>query len=303
MHPTGISPSNTVRRTAHRRRGTGLAPVLIAGGVLAALMATRVRRRPAVPAQRVRAGAAILGGSVLADSAMEHLRGGLYNPAMYAAPALGAVSVISALRQGSASHASRGPVASIVGGLAGLGFHSYDILRRVGGVSFNNLFYAAPIGAPGALVISGALNLFADQIENAPSNSRPTARVLAGVTGASLLAETAEVGLLHFRGSFQNPAMFLPVTIPPIAGALLLAKAARPDMSSRPVREFLKATALLGFVGTGFHIYGVSRHMGGWRNWRQTAFDGPPVPAPISFTGLALAGSAAVDLIEKEETR
>jgi hypothetical protein len=39
--------------------------------------------------------------------------------------------------------------------------------------------------------------------------------------------------------------------------------------------------------------------MGGWRNWRQNLVDGPPIPAPPSFTGLALAGLAVLDLLTK----
>jgi hypothetical protein len=37
--------------------------------------------------------------------------------------------------------------------------------------------------------------------------------------------------------------------------------------------------------------------MGGWRNWRQNVLNGPPLPAPPSFTGLALAGLAALKLL------
>ena len=62
------------------------------------------------------------------------------------------------------------------------------------------------------------------------------------------------------------------------------------------------ATAAMGVAGVVFHAYGVSRGMGGWRNWRQNAFAGPPLPAPPSFTGLALAGLAALALL-KEHAR
>ena len=34
--------------------------------------------------------------------------------------------------------------------------------------------------------------------------------------------------------------------------------------------------------------------MGGWRNWSQNVLNGPPLPAPPSFTGLAMAGLAAL---------
>jgi hypothetical protein len=42
----------------------------------------------------------------------------------------------------------------------------------------------------------------------------------------------------------------------------------------------------------------VSRDMGGWGNWKQNVLNGPPLPAPPSFTGLALAGLAALRLLE-----
>ena len=110
-----------------------------------------------------------------------------------------------------------------------------------------------------------------------------------------MLGTTAEAGLLHFRGAFHNPAMLLPVTMPPVAAGLARQRGRRPG-SGRPrtaSRLWLAATAAMGVAGVGFHAYGVSRGMGGWRNWRQNAFAGPPLPAPPSFTGLALAGLAA----------
>ncbi len=91
--------------------------------------------------------------------------------------------------------------------------------------------------------------------------------------------------------------MVLPVTMPPIAAALL-AHAAVAPAAIRPIsRGWLAATAVMGVAGVGLHAYGVSRAMGGWRNWRQNALSGPPLPAPPSFTGLALAGLAALALL------
>ena len=51
-------------------------------------------------------------------------------------------------------------------------------------------------------------------------------------------------------------------------------------------------------AGVGFHAIGVARNMGGWRNWRQNLQAGPPLPAPPAFSGLALAGLAALGLLE-----
>jgi hypothetical protein len=93
--------------------------------------------------------------------------------------------------------------------------------------------------------------------------------------------------------------MWLPVTVPPVASALMAAAAARaPQAARRRITEaWLALTALLGLGGMGFHAYGIARQMGGWRNWSQNLLSGPPLPAPPSFSALALAGSAALSLL------
>src|SRR6202012_2384947 len=102
------------------------------------------------------------------------------------------------------------------------------------------------------------------------------------------------------RGAFHNPAMLLPVTMPPVAAGLLARAAVGPAEDHRTsTKAWLAATAIMGVAGVALHAYGVSRGMGGWRNWRQNAFAGPPVPAPPSFTGLALAGLAALALMKE----
>jgi hypothetical protein len=158
-----------------------------------------------------------------------------------------------------------------------------------------------------ALVLAGLLGRGAERVRDAASRSPatifglPAGRMLAAVTAAGLAGNVSEAGLLHFRGAYQNPAMFAPVTVPPIASALLGASALRPGrFVNRLARWWLRLTVLLGCAGVGFHAYGVSRAMGGWRNWKQNVVDGPPLPAPPSFTGLALAGLAALSLIEGE---
>ena len=127
----------------------------------------------------------------------------------------------------------------------------------------------------------------------------PAGRALAALTGAGLLGTSGEAGLLHFRGAYHNPFMFAPVTIPPITAALMVTTAAGSPRRNRWfTRWWLRLTMLLGFAGVGFHAYGVSRNMGGWRNWSQNVLNGPPLPAPPSFTGLALAGLAALGLLD-----
>jgi hypothetical protein len=98
--------------------------------------------------------------------------------------------------------------------------------------------------------------------------------------------------------------MYLPVAVPPVAAALLANAAVRPKPGARRLaRIWLRLTAALGFVGVAFHIFGVHRNMGGWKNWSQNVLAGPPLPAPPSFSGLALAGLAALELMQIRERR
>ena len=262
-------------------------------------------------ARRLNRAAGTIAASVLADSAMEHYRGDFHNSAMWtpivsAALSL-AVSVHGHTDDRTGAHLGRDLVYAAAGltGVIGTGFHLYNITKKPGGLCWQNVFYSAPIGAPAALSLSGLIGFLSERVRANHTGTPPkiagypAGRVVAALTGASLLGTVGEAGLLHFRGAYHNPAMLLPVTVPPVAAALL-ANAASGASGVR--RHFtlwwLRATAVLGVAGVAFHAYGVSRNMGGWRNWRQTAFTGPPLPAPPAFSGLALAGLAALGLLK-----
>jgi hypothetical protein len=250
--------------------------------------------------------------AVLADSGLEHYRGMFFNRAMYAPLVSGALTLLTNLHgtrdTSPRAHRMRHAIQALaaVVGLTGCGVHVYNVDKRPGGFSWHNLFYGAPIGAPFALLIAGLLGAAAEHVRESPQRRDrvlgvPAGKALAGLCAGGLLGTVGEAGLLHFRGAFHNPAMYLPVTMPPVAAALLSGAA----VGQRPrvrwfARIWLKLTALLGFVGVGFHGYGVSRNMGGWRNWSQNVLNGPPLPAPPSFSALALAGLAALDLLEIE---
>ena len=262
-------------------------------------------------ARRMNWAAGTLAASVLADSAVEHYRGQFHNKAMYAPLATSALSLavsihgLSDRRPGAHRLRDRVYAAAGLTGLVGTGFHLYNITRKPGGISWQNLFYAAPIGAPFALVLSGGLGYLAERVRDNRPGEEPTigglsaGRVVAGAVAAGLLGTTGEAGLLHFRGAFHNPAMLLPVTLPPVAAGVLADAAVGAPRKNRPwANTWLRLMALMGFAGSGFHIYGVSRAMNGWRNWRQNMVDGPPIPAPPAFTGLALAGLAALRLLK-----
>lgn len=270
-------------------------------------------RRAAIieAAQRLNRASGLLATSTLVDSAIEHYRGSFHNKAMVtplivSAAALGA-SVHGTGDDRKAVHRLRDSIyfATALTGLAGTCFHLYNIGKRPGGVSWQNLFYGSPLGAPAAVALSGLLGYYSERLRESGSASVRVfgfraGRALAALAGAGLVATSAEAGLLHFRGAYHDPFMFVPVTVPPIAGLLLADTAgSHPDQPRRWVRWWLKLTTLVGFAGSAFHAWGVHRNMGGWRNWRQNVLNGPPIPAPPGFTGVALAGLAALDLLRK----
>jgi hypothetical protein len=263
-------------------------------------------------ARRLNRAAGTLAASVLLDSAVEHYRGCFHNRAMLAPLVSAALSVAVSAHgnadRRAAAHGVRDGVytAAIVTGLAGSGFHLYNVRKRPGRWRWQNLFYGAPLGAPAALVLSGVTGLLAERVRH----TRPGAaasiagigagRVAAAAAGAGLLGTAAEAGLLHFRGAYHNPLMYLPVTIPPLAAVAMGSAALGADGRQRPLtRWLLRLTVALGVAGAALHARGVARSMGGWRNWRQNVLNGPPLPAPPSFAGLALEGLAALALMRR----
>lgn len=261
-------------------------------------------------ARRLNRAAGLLATSVLADSAVEHYRGSFENRAMYAPLVVAALSLavsghgIADRRTGAHTMRDTSYLLAGITGLIGTGFHIYNVIKRPGGVSWLNVFYGAPLGAPFALLLSGLLGIAAERVRDSKQSvptlaGLPGGRATAAVTALGLLGTAGEAGLMHFRGAYQDPAMFLPVAVPPVAAGLLgHAAFARQSKNRWLTRWWLRLTAALGLAGVGFHAFGVSRNMGGWRNWSQNVLNGPPIPAPPSFTGLALAGLAALGLLE-----
>ena len=261
-------------------------------------------------ARRLNRAAGLLALSVVLDSALEHYRGDFKNKAMLTPLIVGglalAVSVHGTADERERAHRARDTTYALTAltGLFGTGFHLYNVLKRPGGLAWQNVFYGAPLGAPTAILLSGLLGFYSERVrernEARPLTvfGLPAGRALAALVGVGLLGTSAEAGLLHLRGAYHNPLMYLPVTVPP-AAALLMAETAvgRKGRNRWFTKLWMRLTLALGFVGVGLHAYGVSRSMGGWRNWSQNLLSGPPLPAPPSFTGLALAGLAALNLL------
>ncbi len=266
-------------------------------------------------AQRLNHASSMLAASVLFDSGLEHYRGQFFNRAMYTPIIVSSVTLAASLHGAGdtdpGSSRVRHGVQALAGltGLIGFGFHAYNVGKREGGYSFQNLFYSAPIGAPMALTLAGILGVVAERVRDADAEAPrlaglPAGPALALATAGMLAGTTLEAGLLHFRGAFQNPAMYIPVSLPPLAAALLARAAAKPAGASQASAKWgMWAVSAMGVGGVAFHAYGVARMMGGWGNWRQNLIDGPPLPAPPSFSGVALGGLAALELLEHRSFR
>ena len=248
----------------------------------------------------------MLAASALADSAVEHYRGSFRNKAMYVPLGVSALTLGASVRDAMSS-APHEPVQrdvingfAVATGIIGTGFHIYNIAKRPGGFCWLNLFYAAPLGAPAALSLAGLLGVAAQRLRR--RHTSPSGAVLAGLVSAGLLGTAGEAGLLHFRGAYHNPAMAIPVMAAPTAAALLTRAAVSARSSSVAARWSLRLLAGIGIAGAAFHAYGVQRNMGGWCNWSQNLLNGPPLPAPPAFTALAIAGLAALGLIDEEKS-
>jgi hypothetical protein len=277
-----------------------------------ALQAPRIVQRPAtvLAARRLNRAAGMLALSVLADSTVEHYRGSFENKAMFTPLIVSALTLGTSVHGTAdgrrAAHVMRDTTYLLAAatGLIGTGFHVYNVTKKSGGFSWQNLFYGAPLGAPIAILLSGLIGFCSERVRETPPGMTPSifelpaGRTMAALTGGGLLGTAGEAGLLHFRGAFHNPFMLLPVTLPPIGAALLARVAAAGPGRRHPfARWWMRLLVAMGVAGVGFHAYGVSRNMGGWRDWSQNVLNGPPLPAPPSFAGLALAGLAALGLM------
>src|SRR6185312_1503431 len=94
-------------------------------------------------------------------------------------------------------------------GIAGTGFHLYNVTKRPGRFSWHNLFYGAPLGAPSALLLSGLLGAVGERLRDEPAHDprllgMPAGQALALLAAVGMIGTVGEVALLHFRGAFQH---------------------------------------------------------------------------------------------------
>jgi hypothetical protein len=254
--------------------------------------------------------AALLTLLVLVEAWIGHYRSGFPLRAQYVPFASGGLLIIAALATvigPAAAWAQAGLRAAgwiaVVMGLVGVGYHHYyGIAQKAGSYKWllHYLMYGAPQFAPLALSTVGVLAVIAAQgIAGRTSVLGIGLRsALLGTVAVALTGAIAQAGILHYRGAFNNPVMYAPLTVPVLAamasGWMSAAPAAAPHMLGRTL---FALTFLIGFVGLGMHLRGLDRQMGGLHVFVFNLLQGPPPLAPAIFAGLAAIGLIATEML------
>ena len=247
---------------------------------------------------------------IIAEAFVGHYRSGFVLRAQYAPLISGGLLIATALVTIFAPSSSPANVAlqlagwlAIIFGLVGFGFHHYyGIAKKPGGYNWllHYLMYSAPPLAPLALTITGMLAIItARGLANQADISGMSLRTALLISLAIAIAgATLQATLLHYRGAFNNPLMFLPLTVPVPAIMLAVFMIVRPNaVAGFLFTIVLWLTFVMGFVGLGMHLRGYGRQMGGLYVTVFNVLEGPAVAAPALFTGFAAVGLVVVYLL------
>jgi hypothetical protein len=118
------------------------------------------------------------------------------------------------------------------------------------------------------------------------------------LVSVALAGAVLQAAILHYRGAFNNPAMYAPLTAPLLAVVVGAWAAVAPNSSVLfALTILLWLTFLVGFVGLGMHLRGFSRQMGGLYVTLFNLLEGPPAWAPALFAGFSAVGLITVRLL------
>jgi hypothetical protein len=190
--------------------------------------------------------------------------------------------------------------AAIATGVIGAAYHHYyGIVEKPGAYKWwlHHLMYHAPALAPLASSAFGALAVMtAAHAREVLSvwGIAPIHGVIA-IVSAALAGGVLQSAILHYRGAFNNPAMYVPFTAPLAASIACALIFVWPGGEARMAASVLLwLTVLSGFVGLGMHLRGIDREMGGLYVASQNLMQGPPLFAPVTLSGFAGAAIAAI---------
>jgi hypothetical protein len=253
---------------------------------------------------------AVLALLLAGEALVGHYRKGFVLRAQYAPLVSGGVLVVSALAAGIAPGAAWANAAlsaagwlALATGAVGFAFHHYyGIARKPGGYGWllHHLMYGAPQLAPLAFAFVGLLGLVtARGLAGAARFAGVDVRAaLLGFVAVALAGAILQAGILHYRGAFNNPAMYAPMTAPLLAVFASVWAAFMPGRAaSLALTALLWLTFLTGFAGWGMHLRGFGRQMGGLYVTLFNLLEGPAPFAPALFAGFAAVGLVAVYLL------
>jgi hypothetical protein len=262
------------------------------------------------PLQWIALIAAALTLLLLGDALAGHYRSGFAFRSQYAPFLSGGLLIVSAVAAVAKPEAAwtnlvlrlSGWVA-ITTGAVGFGFHHYyGIAKKPGGYKWllHYLMYGAPQLAPLALSMIGVLVLMTargltGEVRFAGMDMRAALMVLVALALAGAILQAT---ILHYRGAFNNPAMYAPLTAPMLTIVASVWMIIAPNgVVLLALTILLWLTFLIGFIGLGMHLRGFGRQMGGLYvtifNW----LEGPPAFAPALFAGFAAVGLMAIYLL------
>jgi hypothetical protein len=247
---------------------------------------------------------------VMPDAFIGHYRSGFDLRAQYAPFIVGLLLAVSAVAaaivphvRGVARAAVIAGMLALVGGLIGVGYHHwYGITTKPGGYRWllHHLMHHAPPLAPLALFAAGALEVLGAVGASGTEQvfGTPIRGLALAVVGVTLAGATLQAGLLHYRGSYHNPAMYLPVVVLPLAGIAAVWSAISPGGASLVLASsLLWATFLSGFIGAGMHLRGMDRQMGGLYLGVAAILEAPPPGAPLFVAAVGAGGLVALQLL------
>jgi hypothetical protein len=247
---------------------------------------------------------------LLADAFAGHYRSGFVFRSQYAPFISGGLLIVSAAVASIAPDLAWTKVAlrvtgwlAVVSGVIGFGFHHYyGLAKKPGSYRWwlHHLLYGAPPLAPLGLTATGALALVAARglAGEAHFAGVEIRVILLGFVAIALAGVILQAGILHYRGAFNNPAMYGPLAAPLLAVIACAWMIIAPGPSALPVLAVsLWLTFLTGFVGLGMHLRGMGRQVGGLYLTLFNWLEGPPAFAPALFTGLAGVGLVAIHLL------
>ncbi len=118
-------------------------------------------------------------------------------------------------------------------------------------------------------------------------------KLLSAATAGSALPLGVEIYVNHYGGSFGNKWMWTPVFLSPVLSAAGVAGVVS-EKAARTVLPALSAFYVAdGLAGTYFHLRGVARKPGGFREATYNFVMGPPALAPGALAMVGALGLAA----------